>query len=346
MSASPVRFGLVLVSALVIGGGAACSAATATSPASAFQPSDSPSSVLPTPSLPIPLTPSPSGSPLPPSPSPSPSTSTQKPCRGTPAGAWEHVLVIVMENHGFSQIAGHSPYLNRLAHQCGLARRFSAVAHPSLPNYLAMTAGHTFARWSSTDCSAAPGCSTAAKSLFGQVGGWKAYEEHMSMNCQMAPDDANHYAVKHNPPPYFTKITKACAKRDVPLEASNGGLADDLAKGSLPKFAFITPDLQHDEHDASVAVGDDWLHEWVPKIINSASYATGDTALFITYDESEGGSSNRIYTVVVAPSVGHGTVSEDKFTHYSLLRTWEKMLGEDCLGRACRAHTMIKAFGL
>ena len=34
-----------------------------------------------------------------------------------------------------------------------------------------------------------------------------------------------------------------------------------------------------------------------------------------------------MYTVVVAPSVSPGTVADDAFTHYSLLRTQEELLG-------------------
>ena len=66
------------------------------------------------------------------------------PCTGAPAPArFAHVILIVMENHGFDQVAGHSPYLNALARRCGLAADYHAVTHPSLPNYLALTSGST-----------------------------------------------------------------------------------------------------------------------------------------------------------------------------------------------------------
>ena len=50
-----------------------------------------------------------------------------------------------MENHAYGQIIGSSdaPYLNKLAGQAGLATNFYAEAHPSLPNYIAMTSGST-----------------------------------------------------------------------------------------------------------------------------------------------------------------------------------------------------------
>jgi len=51
-----------------------------------------------------------------------------------------------MENHSYNQIIGSSqaPYINSLAGQFGLATNYRAVAHPSLPNYLALTGGSTF----------------------------------------------------------------------------------------------------------------------------------------------------------------------------------------------------------
>ena len=50
-----------------------------------------------------------------------------------------------MENRSYSEVIGSSdaPYVNRLAHECGLAANFSAESHPSLPNYVAMTSGST-----------------------------------------------------------------------------------------------------------------------------------------------------------------------------------------------------------
>src|SRR5690242_2716965 len=62
-----------------------------------------------------------------------------------PASTYEHVVWIVMENHSYDDIIGSSdaPYINQLVDQHGLAASFYAEAHPSLPNYIAMTSGST-----------------------------------------------------------------------------------------------------------------------------------------------------------------------------------------------------------
>jgi hypothetical protein len=51
-----------------------------------------------------------------------------------------------MENHSFGQIIGNTgaPFINDLAASYGLAANYTSVAHPSLPNYLALTGGSTF----------------------------------------------------------------------------------------------------------------------------------------------------------------------------------------------------------
>ena len=57
----------------------------------------------------------------------------------------KHVWVFVLENHSYDEIIDNPdvPYLNHLAHRHGMATQYYAVAHPSLPNYLAMISGST-----------------------------------------------------------------------------------------------------------------------------------------------------------------------------------------------------------
>src|SRR5438552_5791735 len=70
----------------------------------------------------------------------------------SPAGPIKHVVVIIMENKEYENVVGSpdAPYENALVSQYALARNYSAVSHPSLPNYLALAAGDTFGV--SSDC--------------------------------------------------------------------------------------------------------------------------------------------------------------------------------------------------
>src|SRR5690348_14278302 len=67
---------------------------------------------------------------------------------GTPTSVprYDHIFVIVEENHGFQDVIGNpaAPNLNALARQFGLATRYFGVSHPSEPNYVGLLGGSTF----------------------------------------------------------------------------------------------------------------------------------------------------------------------------------------------------------
>ena len=136
-------------------------------------------------------------------------------------------------------------------------------------------------------------------------------------------------------------------------------LATDLAAGTLPAFAFITPNLIDDMHDGTIAQGDSWLARNLPAILNSRQYRAGTTAVFVTWDEGSGGypvedcddstttdASCRVATIVISPSTPAGTTSGAFFSHYSLLATTEQLLGLPKLGQASSSSTMTAAFHL
>ena len=58
----------------------------------------------------------------------------------------DHVFVIMMENHGYSQIVNNpnAPYANWLASFANAANNYFAIAHPSLTNYLEVVGGSNF----------------------------------------------------------------------------------------------------------------------------------------------------------------------------------------------------------
>jgi phospholipase C len=272
----------------------------------------------------------------------------------TTAPHYTHVIWVMMENHSYNTIIGspQAPYINSLATQCGLATNYHNISHPSLPNYVAMTSGVGYSgiqRFVS-DCNPTGACTTKAPSIFGQGETWKAYEESMPSNCDKT--NFGPYAVRHNPPPYFTTL-KGCATNDVPYTQ----LSTDLANNTLPAYSFITPNVISDMHDGTVAQGDAWLATNLPKIFNSSEYTSGSTVVFLTWDEGEGGTATRcasnttdvgchVATVVISPSTVPGTTSGTLFNHYGLLGTTEALLGLPKLGLASSAATLTSAFNL
>ncbi len=162
------------------------------------------------------------------------------------------------------------------------------------------------------------------------------------------PANSGNYAVRHNPPLYYTKLA-GCAQHDVPYRR----LAGDLAHNRLPAFSFITPNLIHDMHNGTVADGDSWLAKNLPAILRSRAYQSRSTVVFLTGDEGEGGSSDRCATNTTDIGCHTATIvirtgprSRTQFNHYSLLGTAEQLLHLPKLGRASAFPTMTKAFNL
>jgi len=274
-----------------------------------------------TPGAPKPVTSAPSAQSAPPSALP--------PAATVSSAALQHIVVIVEENKPATAILGDpdAPYLNQLARSGALATHYSAVAHPSLPNYLALTSGTTGGI--TTDCNPPGGsCLVTGPNLADALDrsgrSWKLYAESMPAPCTTA--NTSLYAVKHNPFLYYPSVTSGrayCASHDVPYAQLGADLA---SAASLPDFAFITPNLCDDMHDCSVAAGDAWLRANVPRILASPAFTTQRSVLVVTFDEGDA-SDNTVACVFAGPAARPHTVSATPYTHYLLLRTIEHAWG-------------------
>jgi phospholipase C len=274
------------------------------------------------------------------------------PSVGTPCGwkhttRYRHVIWIWMENRSYNSVLGAHGEAKRLARyggRCGVATNYHAISHPSLPNYIAAVAGTTFGLHS--DC-APTQCPQNHPSVFGQLtlagSSWRTYADGMQVPCDRRSYDR--YAARHNPAVYFPPIDRQCQRFDVALAGSRGPFARALSGATLPAFALVAPDLCHDGHDCSTASADGWLGPWLDRIVTSRAYAGGDTAVFVTWDEGVG-ADQHIATVVLGPTVPAGIRASAAFSHYSLLRTTEELLGVPLLGNATGARSMRAAFSL
>jgi hypothetical protein len=243
---------------------------------------------------------------------------------------------ILFENTGYTGIIGNSsaPYINSLANTYGLATNYFAIGHPSAPNYVAMTSG------TDGSCCTDDGYHQLnVPSIFSQLPGGqsRSLEENMPSNCDTG--NSGEYAIRHNPMPYYLPVIGAdCQNYDVPLVNATPDLS--------AKFTFITPNLCNDMHDCSTQTGDTWLSQEMPAIMARPEYTSGTTAIFITWDEDGNGFSdnNQVATIVVSPYT-HAVKDNTAYTHYSLLRTAEDLLGLPPLGAAATANSMVGHFG-
>jgi phosphatidylinositol-3-phosphatase len=259
--------------------------------------------------------------------------------------SFNYVVVIVMENHGLGDIINNTsaPFMNQLASSYSLATNYTAVNHPSLPNYLSLISGQDFAAWSKTDCSPGPGCSAGSSlnivdSLESRGLSWKAYMEDYPGSCasQCSPGncflgDAGTYAARHDPFVYFDDIVNSTSRcsRIVPANSVRNGpddvlLSDLSSPSTASNFMWLTPNLCNDVHDCPISTGDNYLSRVVPSILNSTLFRHQKAALFITFDEGNGDFPNdQVYSVWAGPVVKTHFESSNQYSHYSLLKTLE-----------------------
>lgn len=214
---------------------------------------------------------------------------------------------------------------------------------------------------------------------------WKGYMEDMGADpgreaaaCAHVAigtrDHTNHaspndqYADKHNPFIYFHSIIDdpaRCAAHVVNLDALDHDLA---SAATTPNYAFITPNLCHDGHDAPCKNGepgglisaDAFLRAWVPKILAAPAFRN-DGLLVVTFDEGTandaccgerplpggpppgrfGPGGGRTGAVLISPFIAPGTTSAQDYNHYSLLRSIEDLFGLPHLGYAAAADLPV-----
>jgi phosphatidylinositol-3-phosphatase len=246
----------------------------------------------------------------------------------------QHVVWILMENKDYSSVVGpgSAPYINRLARRYGVATNYSAISHPSLPNYIALTSGSDQGISDDSDPSSHR---LNVPSIFSQLPGSASRSLEQAMPSTCAKGDSGEYAVRHNPETYYTNLGQECSRYDVPF-----GAKPDLSA----RFTFVTPNLINDMHDGSISDGDRFLQSYVPALMATAQYRSRNTVIFITWDENDGASGNRVPCIVISPFT-HGVRDGTGYTHYSLLRTTEALLGLPLLSNARSANSMLGKFG-
>ena len=136
------------------------------------------------------------------------------------------------------------------------------------------------------------------------------------------------YAPKHDPFVYFDDIrnnARRCATHVVPFTA----LAADLRRAATtPNYSMIVPNECNDMHDCSVSTGDNWLKSHIPALLNSPACKLQKCLVVITWDEDDGSQGNHVLTIFAGSGAKTGgATSSVSYTHYSLLRTVEKIFG-------------------
>ena len=233
-----------------------------------------------------------------------------------PTPSFAHIVVVVEENHSFSEIVGNpqAPYINSLASAGVLLTNYHAVSHPSEPNYFALYAGSTFGvqddgNYSEPDPTLATILQGNGESFIGYVESgspqqhnpWESFPEGMSVERNMSTFPANDFS-------------------------------------QLPNVSFVIPNLNDDMHDGTVTQADQWLS------INIGAYAqwavTHQSLLMVVWDEDDGTEGNQVPAILYGANIVPGAYN-DAYTHYNLLHT---LLDASGLS-APRNAALVAAFG-
>lgn len=239
-------------------------------------------------------------------------------------------MVVVFENHEKSSIMGSpdAPTFNALARRYAKLTDYTAVAHPSLPNYLALVSGST--QGITSDCTnCIVGARNLADTLEAAGKSWKTYAEDLPYPG-FTGAYAGRYAKKHDPFLYFRDVAGSPVRRRHVVPFTQ--LAGDLRRRRLPAFSLVIPNLCDDMHDCSVAAGDAWLRAHVVPLLGSPELRGG--VVFVVFDEgtSDTGGGGRTAALALGPTVRRGSRFARPIDHYGLLRTIEDAWGLPRLG--------------
>lgn len=240
----------------------------------------------------------------------------------------DHVIVVMMENHAYSQVIGSSsaPYINSLKTGGANLTASYGITHPSQPNYYQIFSGSN--QGITGDSCITPGFSSAANlgsELIAAGKTWGSYNESLPSQGSTTCSSGN-YAQKHNPWFGFSNVPTSSAKTFAQFPSDYT---------TLPQVSFVVPNLCSDMHDCSVSTGDKWIKN------NLGAYATWakthNSLLVVTFDEDNRLAGNRIPTVLYGQPVTPGSSSGTTYNHYNMLRTIEDMYGTSHAGNAASA---------
>jgi hypothetical protein len=277
----------------------------------------------------------------------------------------DHVFVIVMENHGFSQILNNpnAPFINEWAKSANLGKNYFAVAHPSLTNYLEIVGGSNFGvlndhnpDWGNSTCSpnivsATTSFDTSAFPNICPI--WGTGTDAATPVLDPSNEDNPHNSLNN--------------------VAGFEALYSDLASGHLPSFSLIAPNQCNDQHGrgnagpfcnfdpqsngsqaglnpALIYLGDVTVQRLVAAIKKSPAWREGNNAIVAVWDENDYSAvpnTNQVVVIVDRNRGPHGIQSSQFYTHFSLLKSIEAGFGLPCLNHACDAgvNVMTDLFG-
>src|SRR5689334_330555 len=254
----------------------------------------------------------------------------------------KHVYIVAEENRSYERIVGSAsmPYLNSLLAKGAVATQFYANMHGSLENYLILTSGQYLTH--NNETLAVFNVDNIERHLLTNGMTFKSYAQTLPY-AGYTGLYSGAYMKRHAPLPYYTDMANSSLIKN---HVSTTELAKDIANGTLPNFAFITPDGNNDMHNCGANLGacfwtaDQFLKNTIGPLLATAPFQPGGDGLLIIWaDEADLGSDNRcsatvltgcgghILVAMIGPQVKAGYKSVTTYHHQSVLRTMLEALG-------------------
>jgi len=237
----------------------------------------------------------------------------------------DHVVICVLENHGYPQVIGSStaPYLDHLTTIGANLQEYYALTHPSQPNYIMMFSGSNQGVTDNNLPSGTPWSSPNLGASLLQAGfTFKGYSEDLPTTGSTV-GASGAYARKHSPWVHWqgngnNQIPSSC---NVPFS----DFPSDF--NLLPDLSFVIPNQNNDMHNGSdparIISGDEWVQQNLGAYVN---WAQNNNSLFIIiFDEDNASFFNRVPCIFVGPMVEPGNYATLGHHHYNFLRTLEEM---------------------
>ncbi|MDI9846938.1 Hint domain-containing protein [Rhodoblastus sp. 17X3] len=239
--------------------------------------------------------------------------------------AYSHIVVVVMENHNYSEIAGNpdAPFINSLMAGGANLTNFSALMHPSQPNYFALYAGSTFG---TTDDNAYSEPDPTLYTVLHNAGlTFTGYVDTTGGGSDLNHDPWVSFPEGYSVQTNFTSF---------PALFPSGNYS------SLPSVSYVIPSITNDMHSGTIAAGDSWLQA------NLAAYAqwalTNNSLLVVVWDESNDASAqttNQVPAILYGANVVPGNYNT-AYNDYNLLSTITGAFGLTGPNNAATADTI------
>jgi YVTN family beta-propeller protein len=249
---------------------------------------------------------------------------------------YDHVFLFYFENQDVRAVVGNrrqAPYYNSLITEGSQLGQMYAEEHPSDGNYLALVGGSTFGIPLTDPLEINSQYTIRAPNLGDRVDAagetWKAYEASAAGPC----DDTVHgyYWNDDLPVMYFADVRNRpayCSAHVVPLESMTSDLSQT---SSTPNFTWVGINDCDDMEGCGIRAGDRFLADQLGQIMRSPAWRTQRSLAIITFDEDAYDHEyppQRVPTLVLGSTgVRRAYLSAARYTHYSLLRTIEGVLG-------------------